>query len=1011
MKMVNKYIWPFCLFALVILLDRPCSGAPLVGWDNDETVHGAESWDSGYQSGYLAGPSQITAGAGIRSKTSPGGLGAAVAMKYNGLAASIQSFTAASTAQSYLKWTVAAPGTNTIEVNKLELATVNLDQNVSLTLDLRSSVDGFASSLGTQTAQGSGDLGVLTFHIRGLKNITTVEFRLYCYWTGSGQGDSSTSLHFRNDKTTLATFPEAVRTGLNDPVILLGGSVLTPSTDSDNDGLTDLEEVSTYGTNPHNRDTDGDGTPDGLEIERGLDPNDPSDRLDRPNIILFFTDDQGYGEVGCFYQDTRSGIYKFDTPALDSMAAEGAKMTHHYVAAPICLPSRSSLLQGRHQGHSDARNIQFDKALPDNHTLADTLQRAGYRTIHIGKSGVAGKENSVHLTGKGSQNLAAHPMKRGFDEFFGYLFHIDGHEHYPRNGTTNKSAFIYHGYQQVNNASVDLYTTDAWTAYAKDAITREVNDGDDQPFFLYLAYEAPHFNNQRPAVAYPSGKGLTGGVQWTTETDESGNVRYASTADGSGVVDAYNHPDNHHAWSENQQRVVGMIRRVDNSIGDIMQHLKDLGIDDNTLVVFTTDNGPDPSTRNPREFGTYAHFEGVKGDILEGGLRVPTIVRWPSQIAGVTNDENNIHEINYASGTWDWMPTFADIAGVTAPAWCDGVSLLPTLTGKGVQRDKGYLYFEYKGYGGTTPNYAEFPNHGGAARGEMQAVRVGKYMGIRKDIASATNLFEIYDVTSDLGQGTDLASSMTDLQQQMQDIALQSRRPLNDAPRPYDSAVVPNVTRKLEAGLNYSAYQGIWSYTPEFRDMTPVKQGQVDTPDVALRSRDDNAGLLFTGYIKVPVTGDYTFHLDTDSRSHLFIHDAHVIDNDYNHRGLEQSGTIKLASGLHPFRLYYSHTTGTRHRLDLSWSSSKMAKTSIPAATFYRIPKIKMSLQKNAAKLNLRWNSLIGRSYRLRASEHLAIPPKLWTVLQTGVAANPPFNTLTISMPTADKQFYVIQEE
>ncbi len=262
----------------------------------------------------------------------------------------------------------------------------------------------------------------------------------------------------------------------------------------------------------------------------------------KPNIIFFLVDDLGYGDLGCFWQDQRTSAKKFDTPTLDHMAAEGAKLTHHYVSASVCAPSRASLLQGRHQGHSNVRDSQFDKALENNHTIASVLRAAGYRTIHIGKNGLAGGEGSTSLTGTGSQNLAGHPLDRGFDRFFGYLFHADGHEHFPANGTTDKDAFIYDDYRQVTDASVDLYTTDAWTAAARKEIIAEATDGDNQPFFLYLAYDTPHFKMQRPAVAYPplnnDGNPLTGGIQWTTATDGSGKVRYASTANGSGVIDA-----------------------------------------------------------------------------------------------------------------------------------------------------------------------------------------------------------------------------------------------------------------------------------------------------------------------------------------------------------------------------------------------------------------------------------------------------------------------------------------
>jgi arylsulfatase A-like enzyme len=173
----------------------------------------------------------------------------------------------------------------------------------------------------------------------------------------------------------------------------------------------------------------------------------------KPNIIFILADDLGYGDLGSFWQDRGSrSAKKFDTPQLDRLAAEGMKLTHHYVGAPVCAPSRASLLTGRHQGHADVRDNWFDKALPRNHTLGTVLQAAGYTTAWIGKAGLAGEASSVvDLTGDGSKNLAAHPLYRGFDRFFGYLFHGDAHAHYPRNG-----AFLYDGFNQIANASVDF---------------------------------------------------------------------------------------------------------------------------------------------------------------------------------------------------------------------------------------------------------------------------------------------------------------------------------------------------------------------------------------------------------------------------------------------------------------------------------------------------------------------------------------------------------------------------
>ncbi|MDA7882003.1 sulfatase-like hydrolase/transferase [Akkermansiaceae bacterium] len=711
------------------------------------------------------------------------------------------------------------------------------------------------------------------------------------------------------------------------------------SSDSDGDGLIDGDELNNRGTNPLALDSDSDGSPDGLEIEKGTDPQNAAASVSRPNIIFFFVDDLGYGDVGCFWQDQKTGTQKFDTPGIDRMAAEGAKMTHHYISAPVCAPSRASLLNGRHQGHSNVRDSQFDKTLENNHTMASVLQKAGYRTIHTGKAGLAGGEGSTNLAGTGSSNLGAHPLDRGYDEFFGYLFHSDGHEHYPRNGTSDKSAHIYNGYQQVTNASVDLYTTDAWTAYAKKAIIEEVEDGDDQPFFLYLAYETPHFKMQRPAVAYPTinndGDPRTGGIQWTTATDGNGNVRYASTADGTGSIDGYNHPDNLGSWPTSNQQHVGMIRRMDNSIADIIQTLKDLNIDDNTLCVFSSDNGPHNEGNNPRYFQSFANMEGIKRDMWEAGIRVPTVVRWPGNIAGATGSEANIHEISYPSAIWDWMPTFAEMAGVAPPSWCDGVSLLPTLTGNGTQRDKGYLYFEFQ-TGGSTPNWAEFPNHRGDVKGEMQCIRVGDLMGIRTGITGAADNFEIYDVTTDPGQATNLAASQTAMQTQMKAMALQGRRPGAGVSRPYDSAHLPPVVTGVEPGLSYSAYEGFFQWVPEFRDLTSVATGTDSWFDVNGHvSRSGNVGLMYTGYLQVPTTGAYLFSLTSDSGANLFIHDAHVIDDDFNHDGSEQSASINLEAGLHPFRLYYTHLASTAE-LDLQWSGPGFSKKPVVAADLFR---------------------------------------------------------------------------
>jgi len=662
----------------------------------------------------------------------------------------------------------------------------------------------------------------------------------------------------------------------------------------------------------------------------------------RPNIIFILADDLGYGDLGSFWQDKGShAAKKFDTPNLDRLAAEGVKLTHHYIGAPVCAPSRASLVTGRHQGHADIRDSQFDKPLPNNHTLGTVMRAAGYTTMWIGKGGLFGYESSVNLAGSGSQALDAHPLHRGFDHFFGFLFHEDGIDHYPRNGTTDLTSHIYDDYNQITDASMDLFTTDVWTARAKKFLVDTVKAG-DKPFFLYLAYDTPHFNMLRPAVPYPAldddGDPATGGVQWTLEKDAAGNVRYASTADGTGVPDSYDEPGAvQDSWADSEKQHVGMIRRIDHSVADIVRTLKDLGIDGNTLIVFSSDNGPHYEGNDPRTFESFANMEGIKRDMWEAGIRVPTIARWPGTITAATNDENAIFELPVPSGNWDWMATFAELGGVPAPSWTDGVSLVPALTGGKLRRDRT-LYLEFFG-GGNTPDFDEFPNHRNTIRGDMQAVRVGNYMGVRTNIASEQDDFFIYDVVNDTHEGNNLAAAMPELEARMKVLAVSGRRPGGGTVRPYDAAEVPASVPPagLRNGVRWKSYQGPFPWVPEFRDLVPVMVGSDATFDPATHAPNGDSGLFYKGFIQVPVAGDYTFYLSSDAGASLHIHDAHVIDDDFNHTGSEVSAAIKLAVGYHEYRLCYRHGTAT-HALDVKWSGPNLDKQAIAATNLFFDP-------------------------------------------------------------------------
>lgn len=659
-----------------------------------------------------------------------------------------------------------------------------------------------------------------------------------------------------------------------------------------------------------------------------------------PNVIFIMVDDLGFGDIYNLYQHTRDNgqgtggiagdgirngteepfIY---TPHIDRMAAEGAKLTRHYTAAPVCAPARGSLLQGRDQGHANIRNNSFDKAITDNHTLGSVMQEAGYYTAIVGKWGIGG----TTPTSTGRANT------RGFDYFYGYVRHIHGHHHYSNNNGT-----VVEQTTPITRGLDHAYSSDLWTAKAKQIILDRTQNHSSQPFFIYLAYDTPHAQLQVPTQAYPAGSGTSGGLTWPLNTN-------------SGTNDSYIHPDYASLNSNSAKRHATMVRRIDDCIGDLLQTLRDLNIDDNTLVVFTSDNGPHNEagqggsfTQNPRYFQSYGNMEGIKRDHWEAGIREPTFAWWPGMI-GDNNPATPGLDSTRPSAFWNWMPTLVEAAGKTPPAWTSGVSLLPELTGTGTQQDKGYLYFEYS-VGGSTPSYTDFPSHGGTTRGEMQTLFLDdsdgtRYKGVRTGISSHSKDFQIYDVDADPGETTNLAASHTALQQKMKDKVLQVR--INgDYSRPYSSENMPAVTAATTNGLDYKAFAGTWDWVPETDYLTPADSGECTNLDLSKRTQDNNIALEFTGYINVATAGSYTFQMTTDSSvgsnasgGMLWIHDAHIIDDDFKHSGSTKSGSVRLAAGLHPIRVLYKHATGS-HDLTLQYSGPGIALQAVPDSALFR---------------------------------------------------------------------------
>lgn len=425
----------------------------------------------------------------------------------------------------------------------------------------------------------------------------------------------------------------------------------------------------------------------------------------KPNLIFILADDLGYGDLGCFGQKL------IKTPRLDRMAAEGLKFTQFYAGCTVCAPSRSVLMTGQHMGHTwvrgnaTAKNLEVQTLRSEDRTVAELLKAEGYRTALIGKWGL------------GEPGSPGHPLKKGFDHFFGYLNQGHAHNYYP--------AFLWRNEQMVplKNGVVPVgdqiygapgagYATNK-VEYSHDLIVDEglrwLRENKDTSFFLYFALTMPHANNE-----------ATRALKNGQEVPEHGE--YAAMG-----------------WPDPEKGQAAMITRMDRDVGRVLDLLAELGIAEKTLVMFTSDNGPHKEGgQDPEFFDPNGPFRGMKRDLYDGGIRVPTIAWRPGTIkAGTVSDH-----IGYFA---DVMATVAEMAGCAVPAGTDGISFLPVLEGKPErQRRHEYLYWEfYEGKGGA------------------QAVRMGNWKGVRKPAISGK--IELYDIEKDPGESSDVADGHPDI--------------------------------------------------------------------------------------------------------------------------------------------------------------------------------------------------------------------------------------------------------
>lgn len=643
-----------------------------------------------------------------------------------------------------------------------------------------------------------------------------------------------------------------------------------------------------------------------------------------PNIIFILVDDLGYGDVGVFYQNERKkkGLPHLVTPSLDKMAAQGAILTQNYANAPVCVSSRSSLLTGVTQGHSGIRDNQFDKALDYNYTMASTLKSIGYVTMGIGKWGLQGKAENG--------NWPAHPLKRGFDHFYGYIRHVDGHEHYPKEGLYRGAKEVYEDYNVVTDDLDKCYTGDLFTARAKQWIIDHTEVNGTKPFFMFLSYDTPHAVTELPTQAYPSGSGLKGGLQWLGKKGQMINT-------ASGKIDSWISPifdDRTYfdettgakvPWDVVYKRYATVVERLDAQVGDVLALLKDLKISENTLVVFTSDNGPSQESYleshpySPEFFKGYGPFDGIKRDLWEGGVRMPTIVQWASKI-------RNGLVVATPSMLSDWLATFLATTGRNAPARSDGVSLLPSLLASGKQL-QSTIYIEYVNEA-KTPEYKDFEKvRRNKQRGQMQLVRLGDYVGVRYGIQSHIDDFEIYNVVKDPKQSKNLASAMPELQQRFKDRVLQLRIPDEEAKRPYDGEMMPGLKEMpSQQGVIWKEFKGDYGWVPQTTGLEPARMGIMPKEELFNIKHSNATVITYEGILRVPDDNEYSFFISTNGKAFLRIHDASVIDADYNYRsGSEKEGKVRLKAGLHPFKLTVLQKPND-HRVALHWSSNEFSK-------------------------------------------------------------------------------------
>jgi len=402
----------------------------------------------------------------------------------------------------------------------------------------------------------------------------------------------------------------------------------------------------------------------------------------RPNIVFILADDLGYGDLGSYGQQV------IQTPNLDSMADEGMRFTQFYAGSTVCAPSRASLLTGLHTGRAPVRGNVLQFLDREDTTFGHLLQAAGYNTIGLGKWGM------------GDPGTEGIPSVQGFDFWYGYLNHLHAHNYYTSFLFLDDTLLPVPGNVRFIRPP-RTYTHDLFTRIGLNYLEGEPAE----PFFLFMSYTIPHANTLGSALG----------------------------ADGMPVPDDAPYSDE--PWPQTQRNHAAMITRMDRDIGRLLDVLKATGLADNTLVMFTSDNGPHrEGGADPEFFDSNGPLRGIKRDLFEGGVRVPFLAWWPGMIEPQSVSDNLF-------AFWDLLPTFTELAGAETPGGIDGISFVPELLGPDIagreQDQHEFVYWEFNG------------------RGFQQAVRKNDWKAVTMPRQGTTALF---DLAADPGETTDVSS-------------------------------------------------------------------------------------------------------------------------------------------------------------------------------------------------------------------------------------------------------------